>query len=299
MVGLDEKESLVLGAILESIFYGAYCILFAQYLNLRAKSGGTKLVFLDVLRSDAPNASSIDFGTTVALSALYSCIDFISQGVLIYRCWVVWGGNPFLIIIPSILAFTSFTIAITLVGEIISVGNGEGGLPPWFTPLGTTSFSVSLSVNTIITGLLILKLVDVHRRLGKGHDHSGSGGLKLVQLISFLIESGMLSFVTQLIWVVLFSLEDKNFGSDAIGGVTTLACGIAPTAVIVRVSMGRSYETRLTNVSASALNFSAPMSVHAASVTATSGGQEQKDYKTSNGAAEFDLHVLENGRYEY
>ncbi|KAF8164323.1 hypothetical protein BJ912DRAFT_935017 [Pholiota molesta] len=76
---------------------------------------------------------------------------------------------------------------------------------------------------------------------------------KLRPLISIFIESGMLTFFSQLTWVVLFQLQDTGFNS--IAGPGTMIYGITPTLVLVRVAMGRSYEGKATTVVHSSMPF--------------------------------------------
>jgi hypothetical protein len=73
-----------------------------------------------------------------------------------------------------------------------------------------TSLSISLTVNTIVTGLIVLRILKVYwkgrsafdQTLGVGRDH-----LKLRSIIFIIIESGMAMFSIQLIRVVLTILE--------------------------------------------------------------------------------------------
>lgn len=104
--------------------------------------------------------------------------------------------------------------------ELGVFGPASRNPPDWFTKMGTASFSISLATNTIVTAILILKLIMVHREL----DSLGGQADYLNTVVSILIESGALTFISQLIWVVLFSLQDVTTGFDAVGAVTALAC---------------------------------------------------------------------------
>ncbi|KDR77490.1 hypothetical protein GALMADRAFT_1326228 [Galerina marginata CBS 339.88] len=115
------------------------------------------------------------------------------------------------------------------------------------------SFSISLAVNAIVTSLLVLKIVLLHRELG-GSGLRTEGMYELRPLISIIIESGMFTFVAQTIWVVFVRLEiDGNTGFGAVISPTTMIYGITPTIVLVRAAMGRSYDL---TVIRSAIEFS-------------------------------------------
>ncbi|KDR68070.1 hypothetical protein GALMADRAFT_146563 [Galerina marginata CBS 339.88] len=290
MAALDDNDASFLGGILEAIFWGIYVVVFVLYLNFHRKSTGGLLVyplsalfilctafvtldfaleFLTILHSADPNSEVISNRLTVGTSMIYVLVDFISQGVLIYRCWVVWGKNPLLIIFPSILSLTSFEQAanIPLIIMEVRLIPGHRTAPQWFIKLGSASIILSLTVNILITGILVLKLVIHRREHEKGLNGRHGGGLNLSSLISFLIESAMLTFASQLIWVVLFNLQDTNNGVDAFDGVVTLSCGIAPTAVIVRVAMGKSFDNRPSGVVESTIDFRTPRN-NSSSITA-------------------------------
>ena len=77
--------------------------------------------------------------------------------------------------------------------------------------LATTSLAISLTVNTVVTGLIVLRIVKVYwevqptpedRDLGVG----GENG-RLRSIIFIIIESGMAMFSIQLVWVVLYILS--------------------------------------------------------------------------------------------
>jgi len=64
--------------------------------------------FITIFRSSSKKAQIAEYSLSMANNFLYACVDVISQSVLIYRCWVMWDQNPIFIIVPSILATTSF-----------------------------------------------------------------------------------------------------------------------------------------------------------------------------------------------
>jgi len=259
MARLTEGEATLLGVLLDSLFYGMYCVVFVLYLHVQKRGPKNRLIYplsilfflttiyyilgsneqFSIIFNPGGRRSPVSYNLNLATTTLYCFIDAISQGILIYRCWVMWSGKAWLAIIPSILVFVSFTTSMTLV---IELGTGRAHpetyvYPAWFFQVGVASFSVSLAVNALVTGLLVLKLILIHRELTR----TAVGPTRdLRPLISFLVESGMFTFVGQLIWVVLFKLQDT--GRNSMDSTVTILYGITPTIVIVRVAMGASYE---------------------------------------------------------
>ena len=80
--------------------------------------------------------------------------------------------------------------------------------PVWFDPIGTLSFSLSLAVNAIFTGLLVYKIAKAS--LALRHTHAGGIG-DFTPLISLLIESGLVFFLVQLVYVVCFNVDRMGF----------------------------------------------------------------------------------------
>jgi len=180
--------------------------------------------------------SLLVWNLNVGTSAIYSFVDVIAQGVLIYRCWVVWNRRLAVVIVPSILALISLATSLTLVGALAVHGPQLGvNRPGWFDPIGTLSFSVSLGVNSILTGLLVFKIAKASLALRQ----TQTRGIKdFTPLISMLIESGVVFFMAQLVYVVCFSVE--SIGFDLISGPITIIYGIIPTTIVVRVAMAGS-----------------------------------------------------------
>jgi hypothetical protein len=92
-------------------------------------------------------------------------------------------------------------------------------LPRWFDPVGIVSFSVSLAVNSIFTGLLVFKIVKASLAL----QHTHARGIQdFTSLISMLIESGLVLFMVQLIWVICFSVESISNAFNLVSGPITM-----------------------------------------------------------------------------
>jgi len=284
MTALTTNEAVFLGTVLEGFFYGIYCLAFILYLNLRdPKRHATNLIyplagmfilctslmcidftqqFLNLFRKTAANRP-LRVTLNDVTSTIYVFVDTISQCVLIYRCWVMWGRNQWLLIVPSFLTFTSFATGITLVIVI-----SRKVVPDWVTQFYVASFSISLAVNSVVTGLLILKLVLMLRE-----SSFGSTKFTLRRLIPLIFETGLLTFIGQLTWVVLIKLG--NPGLNTIFAPLTMIYGLTPTIVIVRVILGRSFEPGTTNVVESALNFATRSSPTSSSTVLGIGKQEE------------------------
>ena len=137
--------------------------------------------------------------------------------------------------------------------------------PDWYDPIGILSFSISLALNTILTGLLVFKIAKASLALRRTH---ARGVTDFTSLISILIESGLVLFMAQLIWVVCFSLKNPAF--NLVSGPITMIYvraylrlplllfnlflkGIIPTTIVVRVAMARACTANTTGNNSSNL----------------------------------------------
>jgi hypothetical protein len=80
-----------------------------------------------------------------------------------------------------------------------------------------TSFAASMAVNTLVTGLIVFKILKVFLEVRAisgeitlGSLASTGGGSKLRHVLFVIIESGMALFITQLIRIVIVSIDFKT-----------------------------------------------------------------------------------------
>ncbi|KAF8800726.1 hypothetical protein BYT27DRAFT_7116760, partial [Phlegmacium glaucopus] len=177
-----------------------------------------------------------------AFSTVFGCCDFIAQSVLIYRCWIVWGCNIRVVIIPSILAFTFLGTTgsqYILSGEVVEAD--------WGNWLGVASLAMSMTVNALVTGLIIFKIFKMYREVKSASDDQtlgATGGSKFRTVIFVLIESGMVLFSIQLVRLVCRHVHDCECSGDGLNQLQDLQCGLTPTIILVRVSMGLSFHDK-------------------------------------------------------
>ena len=136
----------------------------------------------------------------------------------------MWSQNIRVIIVPSILAFAyigpSFYLDsladLDLLPLVMWLANNASTIivqnqvaeADWGNKLGLTSLVASMSVNALVTGLIVFKIFKVFRRVRSlttsiEKSLGIAGGAKLRSLIFVIIESGMVLFAVQLARVVV------------------------------------------------------------------------------------------------
>ena len=148
-----------------------------------------------------------------------------------------------------------------------------------FNSLVLSFFSLSLAENALATGLIVYKILAVYRAIqglaSRDGQYPNEVGRDVLPILSFMIESGVITFMAQLVQILTYKFEIST-AYPIIGGLVVqlyvngftlsqspyyiylIMQGISTAIVIVRVEMGLSYDldnrtsTTLINFKASA-----------------------------------------------
>ncbi|KAJ3551072.1 hypothetical protein NMY22_g20 [Coprinellus aureogranulatus] len=254
---MDRLDAYLIGALLMQLFFGLYVAIFYIYLKTaRAKrshptavEAGTILLFVlcltAVVIDDIVYFLMLRRGSqtipwlapvNAAASSLSVIADFVSQAILIYRCWNVYGRSLSIGVVPAVFALASL-----VTGLCVTVGQGT---PPtagftgqiWWIPLGIPSMAISLAVNAIVSSLIIIRIYRVHRATKSFSVNSHRA--KLLWVVSVLVEAALFQFSAQLVLVVLFTIDHPGF--SLMVGPVTMIYGMNCTAIMARIGMGSS-----------------------------------------------------------
>ncbi|CAK5266248.1 unnamed protein product [Mycena citricolor] len=175
----------------------------------------------------------------LAADTSFLLADFFGQLVLIYRCYLVWGRNVWAVILPILLALGSVSCGMAVTGIVQQTSPTSNQVPVALIPMGDATFSLSIICNFITTGLIVGRLWILSRGMDAALINGKAQSLAQ-KAIGIIIESGLLFFLTQFVFIVLFALAHP---AQAI--IEPIACqvyAISPLLILVRVGMGMSYE---------------------------------------------------------
>ena len=92
-------------------------------------------------------------------------------------------------------------------------------IPDWYFSAVTAFFFLSLGVNTLVTALIVYKIMTLHNDI-RGIDTSNvqaiAHGSNLKLFVSILIESGLITFVGQLTQSIMY--KSANTAFPLVGG---------------------------------------------------------------------------------
>lgn len=182
---------------------------------------------------------------------LTSVGDFVGDVVLLYRCWLVWDRNYFVLLVPSFSAISGLGaynadqathVPSNLNRRLVfmSVWMPTSVSPNAFM---ITTYSLPLFTHTLLTCLIVGRLYWTARTSPR---FSVSGASHVRSLINIIIESGMIYVVTQLTLLVLIGFSSPVF--EVVLTAAVQVYGIAPTLMLLRISATASSNRRETVV---------------------------------------------------
>ncbi|TFY62103.1 hypothetical protein EVG20_g6823 [Dentipellis fragilis] len=191
----------------------------------------------------------------VIIDVVSTCLSSLAEVILIHRCVVLWPhqfrhwigvilGIPLLA--ETALGFAqAYYSAQIYYMERQQTPQSEGKLPPrWLetvdtaNKLGTSSGLLTLAVNAISTILIALRIWFMTRQLEK--TMGNTAGVRYRAAISMIVESGFMISALQLVMTCTILV---NNSSVAFTASINLPSAIAPALIIVRVGMGRGFDS--------------------------------------------------------
>ncbi|TBU38076.1 hypothetical protein BD309DRAFT_972652 [Dichomitus squalens] len=277
----------------ETLFYGAYTILFAIciYILFYKKGKNVPLnkpmiattialftmstihIILDCVRGLQaffnPSMSPLEYYAqiwdplSIFKQALYATNNIVADGLVVYRCYIVWG-HRLSIVVPSIIMLIATSVCGYLaVYNFSQVHPGDNVFASNIAEWGTALFSLSLATNLIVTTLIASRIWWIGRQasstLGRRH------AVKYTNAMAIIIESGAIYSASLMTLLILYCQQTnaQYIVYDALAQIM----GIVPTLIVVRVGLGVStqdittYGTtgRLGNTQSSGRTFALPM----------------------------------------
>ncbi|KAF8499549.1 hypothetical protein F5888DRAFT_84798 [Russula emetica] len=246
----------------EAFFYGCYTILFALSIYLmfhgpRRGIGVNKPIFFisgllylscsthfalefshfyQVLNATGVNGFADETNVLIGADLLISITDFIGELILIYRCWLLWSKNYWVIILPSLISIASLVCVSEVLHLLLRINPNSPIAPPSLVPLGLAAFSLPLGTNVIVTTLIATRIWYLSPRNARNMRGAQFPSRTGQAAIDIVVESGMLYLAVQLIFVILFAIRHPAQG--IVGVIAVQTYGIAPTLILIRVALG-------------------------------------------------------------
>ncbi|KAF7335781.1 hypothetical protein MVEN_02234100 [Mycena venus] len=262
-MALDQAQ--LIGTFLELVLQGFYIMLFIEHVKILHGSAANSWAFryllatsitifllatthtiVDVTRAtiaftatpSIPNAAAkyyANFSAFMSIfrTAIYDALTIVSDAFIVYRCFLVWGKNYWITLLPFLLFLADFA---TSVWSTSALGVAPTGDP--FAVIAVTLrvryfYGFTIAVNLLCTALISYKIWNVNRGAA-----GRFGGPVVSKLVAVFIESAA---IYSMFLVAL--LTTSILGTDVMFILLNMMCpiiGIVFSSVIVRVTSERS-----------------------------------------------------------
>ncbi|KAJ7151471.1 hypothetical protein C8R46DRAFT_1349506 [Mycena filopes] len=266
---LSFERSFYIGSYLTAVLYGMQLVMFflSNYFLLYSSSDARRESFFYIFYSSTmlilwTIASSCNayFGEQIwishrdvpggpaaylnaNLSASYNtlgtvtgiCMNFLADGLLLYRAYVIWGSSFKIIALPVVLYFGAMSMAILLIYE--SAIPGASFFDGDSVSFGVPYFWMTISLNIITTALICGRLLAVRNRvraiLGEQYCQTYTG------VVAVLLESALPFTALGIVYVISYARNSPY--SFAFLQIWADFCAISPQLIILRVAMGKAW----------------------------------------------------------
>ncbi|KAI0317230.1 hypothetical protein OF83DRAFT_1083743 [Amylostereum chailletii] len=161
----------------------------------------------------------------------YFIMNWMADGLLLYRLFIIWNRRALVVAFPILMYLTSVSLSVV---DLITLSHpGNSMFTDSAVNFGLLYWSFSISLNVVVTGLIVSRLLYMRRRLG--HD-GGRSGKTYIGVSAMLIESAALYSLSAIVFLVGYSLRDPlQFAAEPVEVIQ----GIAPLMIILRVANGQ------------------------------------------------------------
>ncbi|EIW80929.1 hypothetical protein CONPUDRAFT_153469 [Coniophora puteana RWD-64-598 SS2] len=269
---LVEERSLYVGNALSCILYGfnlhAYFATVLALKNSKSRSvprifynvfGGIMLLFVTCAlvtselrgqfawidqrgQSGGPEAYLQQNVTEwyVTISSVATLLaDAMSNGLMMYRCYLIWGHSLRAVVLPFALFVPAVAISIVMTTTSAMPGASEyTGMPLKYDIIW---MALTTAFNVVTTGTICFRIFQSYRQLRRmfpTQQHEAAFH-PYTKSITIIVESSLLFTVVTVVYLVVQCIDSPV--DIAIGAVWTNFCVLAPQLIILRIASGSAW----------------------------------------------------------
>ncbi|KAF7306549.1 hypothetical protein MIND_00446200 [Mycena indigotica] len=164
------------------------------------------------------------------------CMNFMADGLLLYRCFVIWGSSYIIIAFPVVVYFSAMSMAILLIYQS-AIPAGTGFFSGSSISFGLPYTVLTVGLNVITTIAICVRLLFVRRKvraiLGEQHCQTYTG------VVACLLESALPFTTLGIIYAIAYGRNSPY--AFALLQVWADFCAISPQLIILRVALGKAW----------------------------------------------------------
>lgn len=187
----------LIGTFFETLFYGIYIVILPKCLDiLRKKNVGRGLMsyllitmvlsfflitahlVVDLIRAFAAFTGNMDIpgspdryydniNTSLNLSknSFYIADTLLSDALLLYRAFIIWGRNYWVIVLPTMLYMLDIAMSIWFTWSITQASPGNSVMITTAFARSKYFYAATLALNLLCTSLIAFKIWDTQRKI--------------------------------------------------------------------------------------------------------------------------------------
>jgi len=203
----------------------------------------TDAIFLEFMWIDHRNGPGGPLGYLQANSSIWwqtlgtaanQVSNFIGDGLLMYRCFVIYNNNPLVIVFPVILYLGSISMAVMTL--IQSAAPGSNFFQGKTVNFGVPWASLSVALNVTLTCLIILRILRARKNARKYFDDHDT---IYTSLASILVESSLPFSILGIAFAITYG-KTLDEGPAFLFAWSAFS-GLSPQFIIFRVATGRAW----------------------------------------------------------
>ncbi|CAL1705416.1 unnamed protein product [Somion occarium] len=204
------------------------------YVDNRNYPGGPWAYFL----------ATQNLAINVLFYATLFVLTFLSDCLVLWRCWVIWASAGRKLYAYLVSAFPAcILLASFVMGTLWTLQSSQPGLSFYSAlPLayGTSYYSISLGLNIILTILIVTRLILYRRHIMKSLP--AQYGAHYVSLATIIVESAALYSVFAILFLITYAADNPT--NQVLLAFASAAQQISSYLIIYRLAEGRAWGTR-------------------------------------------------------
>ncbi|KAJ6602434.1 hypothetical protein DFH09DRAFT_899946 [Mycena vulgaris] len=222
-----------------------YVLFGAVLLALLTISVFTNSVFLQFMWIDHRDTPGGPLGFLAIFSSVWwqtfgtaatQVTNFLGDGLLMYRCYVIWNSRWTVLIFPFIIYLGS--IAMAMVMLVQSALPGSNFFRGQTVNFGVPWAALSVSLNVTLTAMITYRILRARSAI-KEHRDPDDSLLVYISIAAILIESSLPFSILGIIFTVTYG-KNLDVGPAFLFTWATFAA-LSPQFIIFRVAAGRAW----------------------------------------------------------
>ncbi|KAK0498929.1 hypothetical protein EDD18DRAFT_1350361 [Armillaria luteobubalina] len=266
MAPLTFQQSSIVALFLESAAWGIFLVTFGLCLrSLLFNNSGLK-PFSEINRPMLARWTSVgpkhiseqftDIGSPIEV-VKFSSVNLqtlVADGILTYRCWIVYGKSWIIAATPVLLWIGVLGTTITNIYLLSTIHSEALTVATKLRPIVTSFWVLSIALNVITTSLIVLRIFSVDRKMvfqpisGLSISRRERRINALQRTMRIIIESG--AIYTGIAIITFATYVSGSVGVYITSALEVQTAGIAFNLVIIRVH-SRTYEEETKPMTAS------------------------------------------------